>query len=304
MLKKNIFKIIAVIAIAVLAYFVLQTKPAINEAVVVPGINNDNLFNVKTCEYLIDKNISSNSQYFGNDVKADFNKDGLEDDALIIIQNSEGSGVFYYIVAALRSETGCIGTNAILLGDRIAPQNTEYVNGEIVVNYADRRVSEAMTVTPSIGVSRYFKVENGKLIEIIKEAAKTPNNYKNSEYGFELNLPDSWLGYSIVTENWNGQLLIEPNTKYQGPKILIRNPKWSAKAHWQDIPVLVFTPAEWKLIQEENLGISAAPIGPSKLGENSAYIFALPPRWLGFTDDLGQDEAAEIVKTFKAYGIK
>jgi len=127
------------------------------------------------------------------------------------------------------------------------------------------------------------------------------SNYNNNEYGFTLTMPESWKDYSIVKEVWNGELLVAPNTKYQGPKIIIRNPNWTEAKHYQDIPVMVFTPAEWKLIVEENLGVSAAPIGPSKLGENDKYVFALPPRWLGFTDDMGQDQAAEIVKTFKAY---
>ncbi|HRH21982.1 MAG TPA: hypothetical protein PLJ58_02155, partial [bacterium] len=55
--------------------------------------------------------------------------------------------------------------NAILLGDRIAPQTTEWLDGEIVVNYAERKAGEAMTVSPSVGVSRYFQVADGTLIE-------------------------------------------------------------------------------------------------------------------------------------------
>ena len=46
--------------------------------------------------------------------------------------------------------------------------------------------------------------------------------------------------------------------------------------------------------------VSAAPYGPIKLGESNKYVFALPPRWVGFTDALGQNEAKEIVKTFMA----
>ena len=56
---------------------------------------------------------------------------------------------------------------------------------------------------------------------------------------------------------------------------------------------------EWQLIEDGNLNIFAAPIAPSKLGENNKYVFSLPPRWVGFTDALGQDEAQKIVGTFK-----
>jgi membrane-bound inhibitor of C-type lysozyme len=125
--------------------------------------------------------------------------------------------------------------------------------------------------------------------------------YKNNDYGFQITLPGSWRGYSVLSEAWNGQTVDEKATKYQGPKIIIRNPNWTQTKLWQDIPVMVFTPDQWKLIETENLAVSAAPIGPSKLGENTKYVFALPPRWVGFTDALGQDEAVKITQTFKAF---
>lgn len=123
--------------------------------------------------------------------------------------------------------------------------------------------------------------------------------YKNSQYGFELVLSDSWKGYSIINNTWNGFLANDSSKKFQGPEIIIRNPNWTEGQPWQDIPVMVFTKDEWQQVQAENLNVSAAPIGPSKLGENQNYVFALPPRWIGFTDALGQDEAVNITKTFK-----
>jgi len=106
------------------------------------------------------------TQYFGNEVKADFNGNGLLDIAFLLTQNSGGSGTFYYIAAALNSVNGYKGTNVIFLGDRIAPQATEFQNGEIIVNYADRKPNEPMTATPSVGVSRYFKISDGELTEM------------------------------------------------------------------------------------------------------------------------------------------
>ena len=105
------------------------------------------------------------TQYFGNEVRADFNDDGHEDVAFLLTQNSGGSGTFYYVAVWLSVGDAYKGTNAILLGDRIAPQTTEWLDGEIVVNYAERKAGEAMTVSPSVGVSRYFQVADGVLIE-------------------------------------------------------------------------------------------------------------------------------------------
>jgi len=108
------------------------------------------------------------TRYFGNETKGDFNGDGIPDTAFLLTQTSGGSGTFYYVAAFVSSKNGYKGTNALFLGDRIAPQTTEFRNGEIIVNYADRKNGEPLTATPSVGVSRYFKINNGALAELEK----------------------------------------------------------------------------------------------------------------------------------------
>jgi hypothetical protein len=127
-------------------------------------------------------------------------------------------------------------------------------------------------------------------------------NYKNSEYGFGINFPDSWKGYTIEKTNWDGIGIDTTNEqqKYTGTLLVFKNPQGNSEHMWQDIPIMVFTPDIWKLVVEEKIAVSAAPIGPSKIGENEKYIFATSPRWYGFTDTGGVDEAIAIVKTFKA----
>lgn len=107
-------------------------------------------------------------RYFGNELRIDLNGDTKEDSAFIVTSSNSGTGTFYYLVVALNNENGYIGTNGVFIGDRIAPQTTEYRNGEIVVNYADRKLTDPMTAQPSIGVSRFFKVVNNTLVEISK----------------------------------------------------------------------------------------------------------------------------------------
>lgn len=106
------------------------------------------------------------TQYFGNEAKGDVNNDGKEDVSFFLNQNGGGTGTFYFVTVALKVDGGYKGLNSIFLGDRIAPQNTEIKNGIITVNYADRLPDEPFTTKPSVGVSRYFKVENEKLVEI------------------------------------------------------------------------------------------------------------------------------------------
>ena len=120
--------------------------------------------------------------------------------------------------------------------------------------------------------------------------------YTNDKYGFEVTLLDSWKGYEVLTESWKGTSLDGAPKQYQGPQIIIRNPKWSVSKPWQDIPIMVFTKDEWELVEAKNLSVNAAPIGPNKLDENQEYVFALPPRWIGFTDNLEQDKTQEISK--------
>lgn len=127
--------------------------------------------------------------------------------------------------------------------------------------------------------------------------------YTNNEYGFEIKFPNSWKGYSVVVQNWEGHLINNYQQTYSGPQIIFKNPQTTPTQPWQDIPVMVFTPDVWKMVNgpDATVAVSAAPIGPEKIGENSKYIFATPPRWYGFTDAIGYQEAVQIVKTFKAF---
>lgn len=101
-------------------------------------------------------------------VSGDINSDGINDAAMIVTNNTGGSGTFYYVVAALRNPQTdrTIGTNAILLGDRIAPENISINEDVILVNYANRRPEDSMITPPSVGVSKWIVFKNGKLVEM------------------------------------------------------------------------------------------------------------------------------------------
>jgi heat shock protein HslJ len=94
------------------------------------------------------------TRYFGNEVKVDLDQDMREDTVFLLTQETGGSGTFYYVVAALNKETGYEGSQALFLGDRIAPQTTEKGTGNmIIVNYADRAPGESLATAPSVGKS-------------------------------------------------------------------------------------------------------------------------------------------------------
>ena len=104
------------------------------------------------------------TRYFGNEIMHDLNGDGREDAVFLLTQETGGSGTFFYVVAALNTERGYVGSQALLLGDRIAPQTTEMSRNPvhkdvIVVNYADRAPGEPMTAQPSVGKSIWLKLD-------------------------------------------------------------------------------------------------------------------------------------------------
>jgi heat shock protein HslJ len=104
------------------------------------------------------------TEYFGNEVRTDLNNDGREDVVFLLTQSTGGGGTFFYAVAALHTDAGWVGSDAYLLGDRIAPQTTEVSKNPthqnvIVVNYADRAEGEPMTAEPSEGKSVYLKLD-------------------------------------------------------------------------------------------------------------------------------------------------
>ena len=105
------------------------------------------------------------TEVFGEPIYGDVDFDGDEDAVLVFVQNSGGSGTFFYVGIALKKDGGYKGLNTVFLGDRIAPKDTQIQNGLVIHNYADRNLDEPFAVSPTIGISKYLLVEN----EIVKD---------------------------------------------------------------------------------------------------------------------------------------
>lgn len=102
---------------------------------------------------------------------------------------------------------------------------------------------------------------------------------ENRPYGFRFALPDSWAGYTIVEDKWEGVSPEDSEVKASGPVISIRHPDWTAEEPRQDIPIMIFTLEQWNALQREEFLVGAAPTAPSELGRNGKYVFALPARY-------------------------
>ena len=97
---------------------------------------------------------------FGKPVSGDLDGDGNKDAALILVYKTGGSGTFYYVAACLNMNGTYEGTNAVLLGDRIALHDSTVQNGVIVINYAERGPEEPMTAPPSKGMTKTLRVKD------------------------------------------------------------------------------------------------------------------------------------------------
>lgn len=123
--------------------------------------------------------------------------------------------------------------------------------------------------------------------------------YENSEFGFKISLPENWRGYTISIDKWTGYVIgdrLGEKVFTDGPVVSIHNPEWKGINSYQDIPVMVFTIDQWNDLQSEKFHIGAAPIGPSELGRNSRYIFALPARY-NYAFPPGYEEVDRIIQS-------
>jgi hypothetical protein len=158
--------------------------------------------------------------------------------------------------------------------------------------------------------SVYWKKSSGnKVPDVINNNATSTKpsvrlEYKNDQYGFSINLPTSWTGYTIVMDKWIGNSTgNQGEQKFtEGPLISVRHPLWTVAVPRQDIPVMVFTLSQWQELQNDKFHIGAAPIGPSELGRNAKFVFALPARY-NYAFPAGFEEVDKIIggNNFKAF---
>ncbi|MGI6142751.1 MAG: copper amine oxidase N-terminal domain-containing protein [bacterium] len=186
----------------------------------------------------------------------------------------------------------------ILALEETAP-NTYQVKGEIIevtsVELAEGGIAARRPVTLVVEKKGNSWLITAVTLDDYGEAEEIV--YNNDEYGFRFILPESWAGYTIVTEQWEGFDPEAPETvAAQGPLLIIRHPQWTAEKPRQDIPIMVFTHAQWEAMENGEFHIGAAPIGPKELDRNGKYVFALPARY-NFAFPEGYEEVEAILET-------
>jgi hypothetical protein len=104
-------------------------------------------------------------RFTGSSLGGDINGDGKLDAIGIVTEENAGSGVFYYVVAAVSENNTLKPLPAYLVGDRIQPEAL-YVKGDAIgFKYLDRPSGSSMTTPASISKKLVLEVKDGKLIK-------------------------------------------------------------------------------------------------------------------------------------------
>lgn len=120
--------------------------------------------------------------------------------------------------------------------------------------------------------------------------------YTNSQYGFTFTLPQSWTGYTLVNDQWQGWDSASGKVVQTGLLLSVRHPLWTLANKRQDIPILIFTLDQWNALGREEFNMGAAPISPSELNRNAKFVFALPARY-NYAFPTGYQEVDQILQS-------
>jgi hypothetical protein len=117
-------------------------------------------------------------------ISGDLDGDASDDQAAILVHNSRGSGVFYYLNVLLNDGSGSLGlVREAFLGDRIKFDFMDIYragsvsrltgvsihpddHGQLVVGYYVHGSAQAYIDPPGIYVTRHWKIEDRKLVSV------------------------------------------------------------------------------------------------------------------------------------------
>jgi hypothetical protein len=127
-----------------------------------------------------------------------------------------------------------------------------------------------------------------------EESSSDAVEYNNARYSFKFSLPQTWKGYSIVMEQWEASDA-QKGAVERGPIISIRHPNWNKENPRQDIPILVFTLAQWDSAEKGDLYVNGSARSFLELGRNRKYAFAVSTRY-NEAEVVGREEVDKILQ--------
>ena len=103
------------------------------------------------------------TRVLGEPAYGDLDGNGSDDAAVFLIQETGGSGTFFFVAAAIHVNGRWKGTHAVFIGDRVAPEEIRIRDGVVVVKFRDRRADQPMAQRPTIHKSVEFEVAGDQL---------------------------------------------------------------------------------------------------------------------------------------------
>lgn len=128
-----------------------------------------------------------------------------------------------------------------------------------------------------------------------------PVRHHLDQYNLTFCLPASWRGYSVSVQQLEDvrYSLAEDRQVVVGqtPMITLRHPQWRAHAPYQDIPIVVFTRAQWDALHQGELWPSLFAGGVMmELWHSQGFVFAISSRFNANDEVRGWKEVTEIVE--------
>jgi hypothetical protein len=129
--------------------------------------------------------------------------------------------------------------------------------------------------------------------------------YYDARSGLTFFLPTSWRNYSVSTQQMEDQGYSSSEDKDitvgYTPMITLRHPQWQASVPYQDIPILVFTRAQWDALHNGELWPSLFAGGLMvELWHSERFVFAMSNRYNWADEMRGCKEVAKIVEQNRA----
>jgi hypothetical protein len=100
---------------------------------------------------------------------ADLNRDGLIDGAVIIFENSGGSGNFRNLCLMLNNGKELVHTDTVFIGDRVKITDLKIIDNAIMVDFLDRAPGEAMVTKPHIEKKVVYHIQGMKLEQVFTD---------------------------------------------------------------------------------------------------------------------------------------
>ena len=142
-------------------------------------------------------------------------------------------------------------------------------------------------------------------MDVASRPSGLPVRYHSARYDLTFYLPASWRDYSVWVQQLDDERYSPAEDRQvivgHTPMITLRHPQWQASAPYQDIPILVFTRAQWDALHHGKLWPSIFAGGVmDELWHSQRFVFAMSSRYNAADEVRDWKEVTEIVEQNRA----